>query len=54
MSTFFLKSCAGKNGGMETYPKEKVESKQEVFQADGSTLFLFLFIDPHAAKHRRF
>lgn len=39
---------------METHPEEKVETKQEVFQADGSTRFLFLLIDPHAAKDSRF
>lgn len=39
---------------MKTYPKEKVESKQQVFQADGPTCFLFLLWDPHATRDSRF
>lgn len=49
-----IKWCRLSGARVETYPKEKVESKKEVFQADGSTCFLFLLIGPHAAKDSRF
>ena len=38
---------------LKTYPEEKVESKQEVFQADGPTRFPFLLVNPHAEKDSR-
>lgn len=42
------------DGGMEAHPKHKVEGKQEVFQADGSTCFLWLLVGPHAGKDSKY
>lgn len=41
---------APKPDGAETHPEHKVEGKEEVLQADGSTRFLRLLVGPHAAK----
>lgn len=38
---------------MQTYPKKKVEGKQEVLQADGSTCLFFFLVNSHTGKQSR-